>query len=314
MTTVTLEERPAVEAEVFAAKPKAERGSGGAKTPAAPKNIYQRLTAVRREVGTITKGGTAAQIMGGYKYVQWEEVADRVGGLFATHGIVPCPSIEKAEVVKIGETRAGAPIYRATVDLTIGFVNEDDPHDQVFMSWVGTGDDGGDKAIQKAATSGMKYALMKLLMLGGAEDPDGNGEESKLAGAKVIAPAPPRSAPPNRLTAPLQPAVRPDVAAAAPSHAAVAAPATEGGAEGSVVDWAAFKGRFDAMTSSDDREMKNAAWRVIRDFGWEKGSSPRDTFNALTPERQAQALKEITTARESFNFTSEPFDQSGIPW
>jgi hypothetical protein len=144
-------------------------------------NLYQRITAVRRALGgTIAKNGQAPQVMGGFTFVTWDDVGARVGTLLAEHGIVSLPSITTCEVVQAGTTANGKPIYRATVTLVYEFVNADEPSERTTMTWVGSGDDSGDKAIQKAATSGAKYLLLKLFMLGGADDPDRNGEEAKV--------------------------------------------------------------------------------------------------------------------------------------
>jgi ERF superfamily len=149
-------------------------------TPATVPNLYQRINAVRRSLGgTIAKNGQAPQVMGGFTFVTWDDVGARVGTLLAEHGIVTLPSITACEVVQAGTTANGKPIYRATVTLVYEFVNADEPSERTIMTWMGSGDDSGDKAIQKAATSGSKYLFLKLFMLGGADDAERNGEDAK---------------------------------------------------------------------------------------------------------------------------------------
>ncbi len=151
------------------------------KTPATVPNLYQRINAVRRALGgTISKNGQAPQVMGGFSFVTWDDVGARVGTLLAENGIVTLPSMTACEVVQAGTTTTGKPIYRATVTLVYEFVNADEPSERTTMTWVGSGDDSGDKAIQKAATSGSKYLLLKLFMLGGADDAERNGEDAKV--------------------------------------------------------------------------------------------------------------------------------------
>jgi hypothetical protein len=150
-------------------------------TPAPVSNLYQRINAVRRALGgTISKNGQAPQVMGGFTFVTWDDVAEKVGTLMAERGIVMLPSMPECDVVQVGATSNGKPIYRATVTLVYELVNADEPSERATMTWVGSGDDSGDKAIQKAATSGSKYLLLKLFMLGGADDADGNGEDAKV--------------------------------------------------------------------------------------------------------------------------------------
>jgi len=154
-------------------------------TPATVRNLYQRLIAVRLALGgSIPKGGTAPQVMGGFKFVEWDDVAEKIGTLLAENGIVMLPSMSSCEVAQAGTTASGKPIYRATAPLAYELINADMPEDRTVITWIGSGDDSGDKAIQKAGTSGTKYMLLKLFLLGGGvaavADPDANGEEARV--------------------------------------------------------------------------------------------------------------------------------------
>jgi hypothetical protein len=174
-------------AEAMAAAPNGE-GPGqtvqtvpASEVPTTSRNLYQRINAVRLALGgTITKSGQAPQVMGGFTFVAWDDVAAKVGTLMAENGIVMLPSMPACDAVQAGTTSNGKPIYRATVTLVYELVNADDPRERTTMTWVGSGDDSGDKAIQKAATSGSKYMLLKLFMLGGADDTERNVEDAKV--------------------------------------------------------------------------------------------------------------------------------------
>jgi hypothetical protein len=177
-----------------AADPESGEPEATVQTVAAPEpaatvpNLYQRINAVRRALGgTISKNGQAPQVMGGFSFVTWDDVGARVGTLLAENGIVTLPSMTACEVVQAGTTTTGKPIYRATVTLVYEFVNADEPSERTTMTWVGSGDDSGDKAIQKAATSGSKYLLLKLFMLGGADDTERNGEDARVDHPAVAA-------------------------------------------------------------------------------------------------------------------------------
>jgi hypothetical protein len=174
-------------AEAAAAAPNGEApGQPGqpvtaSEVPATSRNLYQRINAVRLTLGgTIAKGGQAPQVMGGFTFVAWDHVAAKVGTLMAENGIVMLPSMPACDVVQAGTTANGKPIYRATVTLVYEFVNADEPSERTTVTWVGSGDDSGDKAIQKAATSGSKYLLLKLFMLGGADDAERNGQDARV--------------------------------------------------------------------------------------------------------------------------------------
>ena len=130
--------------------------------------------------GTIEKGGTAPAVMGGFAFVEWDDVAEKIGTLLAQNGVMPFPSMTEHSNEHIGDTSTGKPIYRASVTVVLELVNVDNPEDRATLSWPGTGDDGSDKAVQKAGTSAEKYALLKLFMLkgekGASVDPDASGE------------------------------------------------------------------------------------------------------------------------------------------
>lgn len=170
-------------------------------------NLYQRLIAVKKELGgTIEKGGTAPQQMGGFAFIEWDEIAAKIGMLFAEHGVVVLTSMPECSVEVCGKTSTDKDIFRATVTLALELVNADEPSDKTVLTWVGVGDDTSDKSVQKAATSAMKYLLIKTLMLGGvkgvadsdAETVEGSGAPARPA-RTAIPPArtPPRNGAPR---------------------------------------------------------------------------------------------------------------------
>jgi hypothetical protein len=134
------------------------------------RNLYQRLVAVKLALGgTIEKGGIAPQVMGGFSFIEWDDVAEKIGMLFADNGVCPLPSITDYKVEVIGKTSTEKDLYRATITLSLELINADNPEDRTTLTWVGVGDDTSDKSIQKAATSANKYCLIKALMLGGVK-------------------------------------------------------------------------------------------------------------------------------------------------
>src|SRR5579859_4859216 len=151
------------------------------------RNLYARLADVRAELGaTIAKGGTAPQIMGGFKFIEWDDVAEKVGGLLNKHGVVFIPNARDASITEAGATSSGKTIWRAVVWLDFSFINVDATNEVQTISWCGVGDDTSDKAVQKAITSATKYALLKLFLLSGADDAD---RSDVTAAARTAPPA-----------------------------------------------------------------------------------------------------------------------------
>jgi len=167
-------------------RPVEKRAREGAAAPVSPPlSLLKKLVLVRQALGdTMEKSGTAPAVMGGFKFIEWDVVAGKIGTLFAEYGIVLLPSVTDCEVVHVGDTSTGKPIYRATVKLQVELHNADDTQDSYAITWVGTGDDNGDKAVQKAVTSATKYSLLKLFLLGGADDSDRSGAEVAVTRAR----------------------------------------------------------------------------------------------------------------------------------
>lgn len=150
-----------------------DRTSPTATITETPKNLYQRLAAVRVALGgEIEKKGTAPDAMGRFKFIAWDDVAEKIGGFMADAGVMMVPSERRTAISEAGATANGKTIWRATVWLDLLFVNVDDPTESHSISWCGVGDDTGDKSVQKAITSATKYALLKLFLLSGADDAD----------------------------------------------------------------------------------------------------------------------------------------------
>jgi hypothetical protein len=147
-------------------------------------NLLQRLIAVKKALGgTIEKGGRAPKEMGGFAFVEWDDVAEKIGTLFAEHGIVPLPSMVECALDSAGTTEKGKDIHRALVKMETVLVNADDPTDTLTLSWYGEGDDTGDKSVQKAGTSASKYFWTKLFMLAGVAGAQADSDRDPPASA-----------------------------------------------------------------------------------------------------------------------------------
>jgi len=95
--------------------------------------------------------------------------------------------------------------YDACVDFIFHII---DGAETISMKWYGMGSDYSvpDKALYKAITSGHKYFVAKLLMVGaGNEDGEHDEESSKKVAQKPASPAPttPQEAPGRTQTAPV---------------------------------------------------------------------------------------------------------------
>jgi hypothetical protein len=130
------------------------------------KSIHTKLSAILKAVGYIEKTGTNASQ--GYKYVQAAAVADKIRNEFAERGLTMIP--ENIEVTESGLTPSGK---QALVTLRITWkITDSESGEFVTFQSVGSGSDSTDKAVYKAMTGALKYALLLGFLIPTGDDPE----------------------------------------------------------------------------------------------------------------------------------------------
>ena len=130
------------------------------------KSIHTKLSAILKAVGYIEKTGTNASQ--GYKYVQAAAVADKIRNEFAERGLTMIP--ENIEVTESGLTPSGK---QALVTLLITWkITDSESGEFVTFQSVGSGSDSTDKAVYKAMTGALKYALLLGFLIPTGDDPE----------------------------------------------------------------------------------------------------------------------------------------------
>lgn len=133
-------------------------------------SLASKIAKVMQAVGYVEKGGTnSAQ---GYKFVQASAVADKVRAELTKLNVTLTPT--NIDVISEGLTPSGKQTLitlRYTWTLTDGDSGE-------TMTWqsVGTGADSGDKAVYKAATGALKYALLTGFLIPTGDDPEADAK------------------------------------------------------------------------------------------------------------------------------------------
>ncbi len=108
-----------------------------------------------------------------YEYATESDVSDHIRPILAKHGLTIIPSVVGVQDFT-RETNNGK-VYRITrVEMQVTVT---DGEGSYTTTWFGEGEDEGDKAIFKATTGAMKYALLKLFNLSSGEDPEADGRE-----------------------------------------------------------------------------------------------------------------------------------------
>ena len=156
--------------------------------------IYQKLTAINKEVRAVTKSRTNQQQ--GFKFRGIDDVMNELHELFAANEVIILQTLINHNV-ETRTTKSGSvqTLTRATFRYT--FVTTDGS--SVSIEVMGEAQDMGDKGMNKAMSIALKYALLQLFLIPteDAKDPDAvTPEETDLmATAKAeIAKAPTKAA------------------------------------------------------------------------------------------------------------------------
>lgn len=139
--------------------------------------LLKKLALVMADVSNIPKNGVNTHF--GYKYVLDTDVAKAVHDAFVEHGVVMIPSM-------IGSQRD----ENNTVCRFVFTLYDAESGESIAVPWEGEAYDQQDKGINKAATAGLKYFLLKLFLIStGDLQADADAGPKKLAEGK---PTPPR--------------------------------------------------------------------------------------------------------------------------
>jgi hypothetical protein len=143
-------------------------------TPEAPKNLYQRISAVMQDVKRLRKDKAVGSGSYAYQAMSEEKVATTLRTAMIEHGLVIFPVEQQHTMVdyrRPGKNGDGV-ISISTVDVKYKLVNIDNPSEFEIIASAGTGVDPQDKGVGKAMTYSMKYALMRAFLIPTGEDPD----------------------------------------------------------------------------------------------------------------------------------------------
>lgn len=153
-----------------------------------PLNLYQKLAKITGEVGAIKKGGHNSEQK--FDFIEYAAVAGELRGLFAKYNVLIVPYMQKAshQTRKEITSKYGAKGQHVVIDFTFVVYNADDPTEKFSVTWTGEAIDYGDKAITKAATSALKYYLMRQFNISEKGD-DADAVSPDLGGVSKTAPA-----------------------------------------------------------------------------------------------------------------------------
>ena len=126
------------------------------------KNIFQRISAVMKDVQYLAKDDQIEFGKTKYRAISEEKVTTTIRKSLITHGIVIVP-------VKQEHSKDGV---LTTVDVTYRIQNVEDENAYIEAVSSGTGVDTQDKGVGKAMTYAYKYLLLRTFAIPTGEDPD----------------------------------------------------------------------------------------------------------------------------------------------
>lgn len=165
-------------------------------------NIYQKMSAITAEIGTVAKNLNVGIGKGQYKAVGEADVLAAVKPAEQKYGVYSFPLsreiVDSGELVSSsvynGQTTEKKQLYMR-VKTIYRFVNMDDPNEYIDIATYGDGVDPQDKAPGKAMTYGDKYALLKAYKIQTGDDPDQNYSEPLVSKQKPVKREPQRQEP-----------------------------------------------------------------------------------------------------------------------
>lgn len=141
--------------------------------------IYSKLLTIQNEIGAIEKNGKGPAQKGGFAYIKYEDILDRIHALLNRERVIVVPklSFSKHEVVSANNRQN---IY-SNIEATYEFISVDDGS-SVIVASVGEGSDiGSDTATRKSATQALKIAFLHTFTIPNTDDGvllDNEGHES----------------------------------------------------------------------------------------------------------------------------------------
>ncbi|NEU27060.1 ERF family protein [Paenibacillus ottowii] len=141
-------------------------------------NIYQKLIEVRKEVPYIQKADKGSQ----YQYTGSSRVLASLKTKMDELGLLLVPSITKPTLHESpieykddkGNVTKRTTTYFTELEMTMTWINADDPKEQISVPWYGQGVDiAGEKGVGKALTYAEKYFMLKFFNIAtDKDDPD----------------------------------------------------------------------------------------------------------------------------------------------
>ena len=132
------------------------------------KAIAGKLVQVMAECSQVRKNGS--NDFHHYKYATSADVLEKVNAALVKHKLASIVTPEVLQSSEILNSKGNAE-QRVTVRVAVTLVDADSG-ESVQLVGLGSGQDGGDKAVMKAQTAAIKYAFLMGLAISTNDDPE----------------------------------------------------------------------------------------------------------------------------------------------
>jgi hypothetical protein len=140
-------------------------------------NLATKIARVMADIERVPKSGFNSHH--NYAYSTEGDVSDVARKAMSVHNLALVSSIASYETVK-GKTKSGSDSYLTNVRVDFKLIDGDSGESHEF-SYVGAGQDTGEKGIFKAYTSAKKYALLMTFLIPTGDDPEANTADQDSA-------------------------------------------------------------------------------------------------------------------------------------
>jgi hypothetical protein len=161
--------------------------TNGAKARA---SLYAKLARVMGEIGELEKKGRNDNF--NYAFIRDVDVANALRPLLAEEGVAMLVGMDNIEQQRV-TSGSGNEGLHTLASMSVTFA-DGETGATVTVPWYGEAIDYQDKGVNKCATAGLKFALLKTFLIGSEDDPGahspqvqsrGTGSRSGSAGASM---------------------------------------------------------------------------------------------------------------------------------
>ncbi len=136
------------------------------------KKLIGKLASIIEEIERIPENGF--NDFHNYSYATESDIKAVVRKKMAERKLVMIPDVVK-EITKQVTTAKGKTENLTTLEI-IYYISDGETGESIAFKGIGTGQDSGDKAVYKAQTGALKYALTTLFLIPTGQDPEKEGK------------------------------------------------------------------------------------------------------------------------------------------